>query len=90
MLARRSRLSIVVSVLRALEGSGVPASRICERANLPYDRLSKILEKLEEEGLVSCERKGRARVYRITEKGARELKMLEKAYLILRRLGLDA
>lgn len=90
MPAKRSRLSIVASVLRALEDSSMPASRICERANLPYDKLSKILEKLEEEGLVSCEKRGRARVYRITEKGARELKKLEEAYMILKRLGLDA
>jgi len=67
MPVKRSRLTILVDVMKALQGEGRPASRICEYANLPYDRLVPILEKLEKEGFVVYEKKGKARIYKLTD-----------------------
>ena len=89
MPVKRSRLTILVDVMKALQGEGRPASRICEYANLPYDRLVPILEKLEKEGFVVYEKKGKARIYKLTEKGLKELSKLEDALRILRKLGLE-
>jgi len=36
------------------------------------------------------QRRGKARVYSITTRGLRELKKLEDAYLILKKLGLES
>lgn len=89
MPAKRSRLSIVVAILKALSRSETVCSRLCEEVNMPYDRLKTLLEYLEEKGLVRSEQRGRARVYKVTGEGMRALKRLEEAYAILKNLGLE-
>jgi len=39
MLAKRSGLSIVVAILKALSRTETVCSRLCEEVNMPYDRL---------------------------------------------------
>jgi len=55
--AKRSRLSIIIDVLSYLseEGGEAPATRIAQATGLAYDRLVKLLEELNEKGVVAVE-----------------------------------
>lgn len=66
-----------------------PASRLCEEANMPYDRLKPILDQLEKKGLVTYRKEGKARIYRITKEGLSALRKLEEAYSILKAVGIE-
>ncbi len=86
----RSRLSVLVEILRVLKQVGpMPATRLCEYVNMPYDRLKLIIVSLEKNMIISARDTGKSRVYYITEKGLKELDKLEKALDILVKLGLS-
>ena len=73
---RRSKVAIIYEVLGIMirNGGEASTSQISLEANLAYDRMMKLLEELEEKGLVEIrEAKGRKIVF-ITSKG-RELYM---------------
>jgi predicted transcriptional regulator len=83
-------MEIVMDVLEALaKHGGEPASRIAMYANLPYDRLSRILEHLVSKGLVERVNSEDRIVYRLTEKGYRLLNELRRLKRLLRDFGLD-
>ena len=86
---RRTRLKILIDVLEALAREEMPASRVCEAANMPYDRLKPLLDRLEKHGLVRVRTVSRSRVYGITSRGLRELERLRRAHATLRSLGLE-
>jgi len=50
MPTKRSRLSITIEILRTLRDEKLPASRLCEYVNMPYDRLKPIVDNLEKTG----------------------------------------
>ncbi len=90
MRKKRSRIEIIMDVLEALARHGdEPASRVAMRANLAYDRLSKILEDLASRGLVERVNDGDRVVYRLTERGYALLNELRRLRRLLRDFGLD-
>ena len=85
----RSQAGILHDVLEVLLREGpLNATRIAQLANLPYDRLRALLEKLVEKGLVEVleDEEGR-RVYRVTQKGLEAYHRLHAAKEILEKLG---
>lgn len=74
MTRRRSRLQILVDVLRVIEGGTRKPTRIMHKGNLSWRPLQKILGRLVEDELVTVRESKRGvcvcRRYSITEKGA--------------------
>lgn len=74
MTRRRSRLQILVDVLRVIEGGTRKPTRIMYKGNLSWRPLQKVLETLVEDDLVTVRKSKRGgclcRRYSITEKGA--------------------
>ena len=88
-MARRSRVDIVIDVLDALAREGpMPPTRLATAANLPYDRLTKILEDLESRGLVTVDRGERASMVAMTRRGYQALHELKRFKQLLKDLGL--
>jgi len=88
---RRSKLSIIIDVLEYLqsEGGESPATRIAQDTGLAYDRLVKLLEELNEKGLVEVETGERTRRVRITRKGLSVLQRLRDMRKFLEDLGIE-
>jgi len=88
---RRSKLSIIIDVLEYLqsEDGESPATRIAQATGLAYDRLVKLLEELNEKGLVEVETGERARRVRITRKGLSVLQRLRDMRKFLEDLGIE-
>ena len=74
MTRRRSRLQILVDVLRVIESGTRKPTRIMHKGNLSWRPLQKILERLLEDELVTVQESKRggcvSRRYSITGKGA--------------------
>ena len=88
-MARRSRVDIVIDVLDALASEGaLPPTRLATLANLPYDRLSRILDDLESRGLVTVDEGERGKLVAITRKGFEALQELRRFKRLLKDLGL--
>ena len=88
---KRSRLSIVMSVLEAIEREGpLPPTRLATYANMPYDRLRRLLGDLEERGIVRVEPSGDGRSFTVdlTSKGRQVLGELRRLRRLLGDLGL--
>ncbi|MEZ0320085.1 MAG: winged helix-turn-helix domain-containing protein [Pyrobaculum sp.] len=81
---RRSRLEIVVDILRTLREECKPPTRIATEANLAYDRMAKLLKTLVAGGLVR-ENLG---TYCITQEGVKMLDAYEQWRRFLEALGL--
>jgi len=85
----RSQAGILHDVLEVLLREGpLNATRIAQLANLPYDRLRLLLDRLIELGLVELveDDEGR-RLYRITQEGLEAYQKLHAAKEILEKLG---
>ncbi len=84
----RSSAGIIHDILEVLLREGeLPATRIAQYANLPYDRLKAMLEKLEEEGLVERREEEGKTLYRVTRKGAEAYQKLHAVKVLMERLG---
>ncbi len=91
MRVRRSKLSIIIDVLSYLadEGGEVPATRIAQATGLAYDRLVRLLEELNERGIVIVESGERVRRVKLTKKGLIVLQRLRGLRDFLEDLGLE-
>lgn len=91
MKARRSRLSIIMDILSYLadEGGEVPATRVAQATGLAYDRLVRLLEELNERGLVVMEVGERVRRVKLTRKGYIVLERLRDIRGFLEDLGIE-
>lgn len=89
MPEKRSRITIIIDILETIQEFELPASRIAEYANMPYDRLKPILEDLEKKGFVKSRKEGRSMVYMVTSEGRKALVKLKEAYHILKSMGLE-
>jgi len=86
---RRSKIEIIRDVLAALEERGPqPLSRLGTYANLPYDRLRRLVGELEERGLVRLSRGQSSLLVEITPRGVELLEELRRLERLLRDLGL--
>jgi predicted transcriptional regulator len=86
---RRSRIEIIRDILAVLEERGPqPLSRLGTYANLPYDRLRRIVEELGERGLVRISRGPTSLMVEITPLGVELLEELRRLERLLRDLGL--
>jgi predicted transcriptional regulator len=72
----RSRTDIVVQILDAASGNGENKTKIMYRAYLSYAQLKEYLSILVSNGLL--EENGAEKLYKITEKGAKFLKVYEQ------------
>jgi predicted transcriptional regulator len=89
--ARRSKVSIIIDVLSYLseEGGEAPATRIAQATGLAYDRLVRLLEELNEKGIVVVEAGERARRVKLTRKGFLVLQKLRNLRDLLEDLGIE-
>ncbi|MEM0014671.1 MAG: winged helix-turn-helix domain-containing protein [Zestosphaera sp.] len=81
MSRKRSKLEVVFDVLDALSKEAVNPTRLATLANMPYDRLRKLLNELIERGLVMLEDHGRSQTVVLTLQGYQlheELKRIKK------------
>lgn len=85
----RSSLMIFKEILEAIDNHGETSiSRISILANVPYSRLKIQLERMVKAELIVEINSGGSRVYRLTEKGKKTLRMLKEVYSFLESLGL--
>lgn len=89
MNRRRSKLRILVDILKVLELGEANVTRLMLEANLSYSRLIKYLEELVEKGLVMRRENGREVKYRITTKGRQFIKEFEKIQRIAEAFGVE-
>ncbi len=91
MKTRRSKLSIIMDVLSYLseEGGEAPATRIAQATGLAYDRLVRLLEELNEKGIVFMEASERVRRVKLTRKGLVLLQRLRDLREFLEDLGIE-
>jgi len=82
----RSRLKIVLDILKAIEEGEDRVTRILLYANLSHERLVKYLDELVEKGLIETV-EGGGKIYRLTEKGYRFLRELERAEKLAEAFG---
>jgi len=86
---RRSKTEIIRDVLAVLEERGPqPLSRLGTYANLPYDRLRRLVEELERRGLVRVSRSSSSLIVEIAPLGVELLEELRRLERLLRDLGL--
>ena len=84
----RSQAGIIADILLALYNEGVVnITRLTYLANLPYDRLKNILERLEKGGYVEIKKSGGEIYVKITENGLKLLNELEWIKKVFNRLG---
>lgn len=74
---RRSRIELYVDVLRAIHNGRKSPSRVVYSANLSYDRVTRCIDFLEEQGLVERS-EGKKKVYAVTEKGKEVIKYFDE------------
>ncbi len=86
---RRTRLRILVDILRVLEAGDANVSRLMLEANLSYARLLKYLEELEAKGLVKRVEDGREVRYRITARGAEFLREFDRMLRLAEAFGIE-
>jgi predicted transcriptional regulator len=87
----RSRVSIIVDVLRAInnEGQDQKMTHILNKANLPYNRLSTFLEELEKLEFIMKKESADKKFYLVTEKGKKFIREYEKFHKLSQAFGLD-
>ncbi|AEM38897.1 transcriptional regulator PadR family protein [Pyrolobus fumarii 1A] len=84
----RSQAGIIHDILLVLSREGpINSTRLAQLANLPYDRLRELLDRLVAEGLVETVEEGDRKLYRITPQGLDALRKLQAAKEVLERLG---
>jgi predicted transcriptional regulator len=89
VVPRRSKLDIIRDILAVLEEKGPqPISRLATYANLPYDRLRRLIGELEEKRIVALTRSSSTLIVEITPQGVKLLEELRKLEALLRDLGL--
>jgi predicted transcriptional regulator len=88
---RRSKATIIYEVLSVMVRNGGEASpsQISLEANLAYDRLLRLLEELEEKGLVVVESSSGRKWVRITSKGKELYHHLSHVKRILSDFGIS-
>ncbi len=76
----RSRIRIIADLLLTLEQSndGLKITELVRRSNVPYVRLTEILEELEKKGLIRQINEEEGQVYIITQKGIKFLNEYRK------------
>ncbi|PSN84199.1 hypothetical protein B9Q01_01850 [Candidatus Marsarchaeota G1 archaeon OSP_D] len=76
----RSRISIIVDVLKAIgeEGKDQKLTHILSKANIPYSRLTSLLEELEKLEFIKSVENENKRVYVLTQKGRKYIAEYEK------------
>jgi len=83
MTYKRSKLELYLEVLDAIDkGTGKP-TRIMYRTNLSWKPLMEILGSLQEQSLITSEKKGSSMIFHITEKGKNVLKHLTRAISLI-------
>ncbi|MEM3670351.1 MAG: winged helix-turn-helix domain-containing protein [Thermoprotei archaeon] len=86
----RSRVSIIVAVLAAIEREGgeQTVNRILSEANLPYNRLTTFLDELERLEFVSKREVEGRKIYSLTDKGRKYMKEYERFRNLSEAFGL--
>ncbi len=76
----RSRIRIIADLLLTLEQSndGLKITELVRRSNVPYVRLTEILDELEKKGLIKQTNGEEGEVYFITQKGIKFLNEYRK------------
>ncbi|MEM0120772.1 MAG: DUF4364 family protein [Thermoprotei archaeon] len=88
----RSRVSIIVDVLKAIEsedGEDQRLTHIMSKANLPYNRFSNILSELVSKGLIAERETGDKKSYTLTQKGKRYIQEYERFKKLSEAFGLN-
>lgn len=89
MTKKRSKLLIVLDVLEVLITQGeVNPTRLATAVNMPYDRLTALLQELSDKGIVKINSSGRSRNVSVTPKGVELYEELRKIVELLRSYGL--
>jgi len=86
---RRSKLRILVDILRVLDQGEANVTRLMLEANLSYTRLVRYLDELSEKGLVERVEGGREVRYRITKRGREFLREFERVARIAEAFGIE-
>jgi len=85
----RSRLGILLDILKSIrELDEAPITSIITYANVPHDRLKRILERLVEGGYIKRMRRDNRVMYVLMPKGLELIRELEKIKDMLEGLGL--
>jgi predicted transcriptional regulator len=79
----RSRIEVYVDVLLAIREGVHKPTRIMYRTNLSWGPLTKILDAMEKQGLITVERQKKHVSYKITEKGINVLNYFHEALELL-------
>ena len=79
MPPRRTRLEIMLNILRAVKSGVEKPTRIMYRTNLSWKPLMKVLTSLSDQGLVTVIEEGNHRFYEITDKGRNVLQYFSRA-----------
>ncbi len=89
----RYRLAIIVDVLRSVSENpgGLKVSEIVRKANVPYTRLSEMLDDLEASGLITKVKgdDNNSAYYIITSKGTKFLKEYERFKRFAENMGIE-
>ena len=89
---KRTRIKIIMDIMRHLAEREETPTRLSTLANIPYDRLTSILDELEEKGLIefkTSKENPRARTVRLTDKGWELYINLRKLFRVVKDFGLE-
>ncbi|MCE4617377.1 MAG: winged helix DNA-binding protein [Desulfurococcales archaeon] len=92
MPRKRTRIKIIMDIMKHLSERSETPTRLATLANIPYDRLIPILEELERKGLVvfeASEENPRARTVKLTDKGWKLYLHLKKLFKVVKDFGLE-
>ena len=92
MPRKRSRLSIIMEILEALNDAPLTPTRLATIVNLPYDRLARIIVDLEKRGLIERlprENSPSVTYVTITARGVKLLRELRRLKKLLNDFDLD-
>lgn len=88
-MKRRSKLRILVDILRVAERGEANITQIMLEANLPYTRLSKYIDELLEKGLLLKTEDAREVKFKVTKKGREFLKEFERIERVAEAFGVE-
>ena len=88
-MPRRSKLAIIAKVLSIVVSEPVNPTRLATMANMPYDRLKRLLRELEEKGLIVVVEGERGKLVEATPKGVKLFHELERLRRVLEDFGLE-
>jgi len=80
---KRGRIRLCLDVLRVISKGVEKPTNIMYKSNLSWGPLMEILELLMREGLIRCEKIGRWKRYKITERGLNALNYFRKVEELL-------